>query len=86
MEAQQLEAQHRAVLATVAQIVDPERIAHRDRTELISACRTLADWLRQYVEIAAEQSAEIKRLTAADLLPRESDASVARSSERDSSA
>jgi hypothetical protein len=59
-----MESQHRAILATVARIVDPETIAHRDRSELISACRTLADWLKQYVEMAAEQSAEIKRLSS----------------------
>jgi hypothetical protein len=60
-----MESQHRAVLATVAALVEPESIARRDRSELISACRTLADWLRQYVEIAAEQSVEIQRLTRA---------------------
>jgi len=57
-----MESQHRAVLSTVAELIDSESIARRDRTELIRACRTLADWLRQYVEIAAEQSAEIQRL------------------------
>ncbi len=57
-----MESQHRAVLVTVAELLDLESIARRDRAELISACRTLADWLRQYVEIAAEQSAEIQRL------------------------
>jgi hypothetical protein len=57
-----MESQHRAVLATVSELVDPESIARRDRTELIDACRMLADWLRQYVEISAEQSAEIQRL------------------------
>ena len=57
-----MESQHRAVLSTVAELIDPESIARRDRTELIRACRTLADWLRQYVEIAAEQSEEIQRL------------------------
>ncbi len=57
-----MESQHRAVLSTVAELIDAESIARRDRTELIRACRTLADWLRQYVEIAAEQSEEIQRL------------------------
>lgn len=57
-----MESQHRAVLATVAALVDAESIARRDRAELVEACRTLADWLRQYIEIAAEQSAEIERL------------------------
>lgn len=58
-----METQHRAVLATVAQMVDSETIARRDRAELISSCQTLADWLRQYVELTAEQSAEIQRLS-----------------------
>jgi hypothetical protein len=57
-----MESQHRAVLSTVAKLIEPESIACHDRTELIRACRTLADWLRQYVEIAAEQSQEIQRL------------------------
>jgi len=44
-------------------LLDPEAIATRDRAELVETCRTLADWLRQYVEIAAEQSGEIQRLS-----------------------
>jgi len=60
-----METQHRAVLQTVTRLVDPEEIARRDRAELVDACRTLADWLRQYVQIAAEQSAEINRLSRA---------------------
>ncbi|WP_436637932.1 hypothetical protein [Microbaculum sp. FT89] len=57
-----MESQHRAVLSTVSALVDSESVARRDRAELIRTCRTLADWLRQYVEIAAEQSVEIQRL------------------------
>lgn len=57
-----MESQHRAVLSAVSALVDSESVARRDRAELIRTCRTLADWLRQYVEIAAEQSVEIQRL------------------------
>ncbi len=58
-----MESQHRAVLSSVNSLLEPEAIATRDRAELVETCRNLADWLRQYVEICAEQSAEIQRLT-----------------------
>lgn len=60
-----METQHHAVLTTVARLVDPKTIACRDRAELTRVCHTLADWLRQYIEVAVEQNAEIRRLSSA---------------------